>query len=41
MNLNKLDNFFLFSLKNKVTIVAGASKGMVAYLKDLNKMVLL
>ena len=28
MNLNKLDNSHLFSLKNKVTIVAGASKGI-------------
>ena len=28
MNLNKLNNSHLFSLKNKVTIVAGASKGI-------------
>ena len=28
MNFNKLDNSYLFSLKNKVTIVAGASKGI-------------
>ena len=28
MNLNKLDNSYLFCLKNKVTIVAGASKGI-------------
>ena len=28
MSFNKLDNSYLFSLKNKVTIVAGASKGI-------------
>ena len=28
MNFNKLENSYLFSLKNKVTIVAGASKGI-------------